>query len=153
MTRSIARLAACLALTLAVATGPAVAVAHAAPTAAPVVSSSQAAGCTASQPKVTFGWGVYLNACGSVWKAFTAATAVTGGAAVTIGCDVAQARVKSKIIEALCDVGGGKALGWGIDLARKVLKNKSINDQSCYQVKIWAGGKPSFKSVKLKNCQ
>lgn len=139
------RIAICSTLAVVLAAGPVTAapMAHAAPVAAE-------AGCTATMPKVTFGLGVYVNACGRVWTAFTAGVLVAGGGAVTGGC--AALKDRHRIAEVLCELGGDKALEWGIRLAKKVLADRKLDSDRCYQVKFGAS-KPTLKSVRLKNCR
>lgn len=105
---------------------------------------------TSSIPKLTFGLRVYVNACGSVWKAFYATTAAAGSATAIGGCALATARLKSPLIATLCDFGGDKALDWGIKLVKKVIKDKSLNPGLCYQAKFPGPGK--LKKVAMKNC-
>jgi hypothetical protein len=139
------RIAICSTLAVALIAGPVTAapVAHAAPVAAE-------AGCSATMPKVTLGLGVYVSACGGVWTAFAAAALVEGGGAVTVGCAVLETR--SRIAAVLCELGGNKALEWGIRLAKKVLADRKLDSARCYQVKYGAG-KPTLKSVRLKHCR
>lgn len=139
------RVAICSTLAVVLAAGPVTAAptAHAAPVAAE-------AGCSATMPRPTIGLGVYVSACGGVWTSFTAAVLVAGGGAVTGGCVALKDR--HRIAEVLCELGGDKALEWGIRLAKKVLADRKFDSARCYQIK-YGIGKPTLKSVRLKNCR
>jgi hypothetical protein len=127
-----------IAIALTVAPTPA---AHAAP-------ADVDARCTATMPKVTYGLGIYVNACGGVWTAFGATVLVAGGGTVTGGCSA----LRNPIVDVLCNLGGDKALEWGIRLAKKVIKDRKLDSDRCYQVKLGVG-KHALKSVRLKNCR
>lgn len=100
-----------------------------------VVDTSEAQGAVVADPRLTFGWGTYLNAWGHEWNAATAALVGVGGTAGVAGCAIAgnlptPLRV---VATAVCGVAG-----WNLINVLQLMGESAVNldGGTCYQMQI-----------------
>jgi hypothetical protein len=106
-------------------------------------------------PRLTFGLGVYLNMTGAEMKAVAAAVVAAGGVAAVATCS-GVTKLPSPIAKAaavLCTAVGAPTLKGIYNTIVSIVKNKKIENGSCYQKKI-VPNTGSFKKVKFAgNCK
>lgn len=100
-----------------------------------VVDTSGAQGVVVADPRLTFGWGTYLNAWGHEWNAATAALAGVGGAAGVVGCAVVG-NLPTPLrffATAVCGVAG-----WNLINVLQIMGASAVNldGGACYQMQI-----------------
>jgi hypothetical protein len=106
-----------------------------------------------ADPRLTFGWGVYLNMRGIEVR--TAATAIVGvgGGAVAVGCTLIS-KLPNQVLRTIATLAcGAGAVNlpkiW--DAIVKIWRDTSIDNSACYQMKIIPRGS-GFKKVSRSNC-
>ncbi|MDN3026666.1 DNRLRE domain-containing protein [Streptomyces sp. S.PB5] len=105
-----------------------------------------------ADPKVSVGWGIYLNATGAEWKAYSQVAVSAGWGAWLYGCTAAKMPAKiAGIGKMVCGAVGVNA--W-TNLAKwlKQIYHWKLSAVGCYQVKIWPFNKKLTK-VSRKNCR
>jgi hypothetical protein len=102
-----------------------------------------------ADPKITFGWSVYLYMTGAEIASLGSALVVGGGAAGIAVCEGVKQlpSALTKLLKRLCIVVGGPSV-------LSILKNleqlyKSVDPNACYEAKLGGRG---FAKVGLKNC-
>ncbi|MDR1428103.1 MAG: hypothetical protein LBJ08_10185 [Bifidobacteriaceae bacterium] len=118
-------------------------IAHRADTAYPVVSD----------PRLTFGWGVYLNMFGDEIKAVASAVVAAGGAAAVAVCSGLPKLpgVLSKFAAAVCTAIGAPTLKTLYQAIVDIASNTTISNGKCYQTKIVPMNR-EWTVVGVKNC-
>ncbi|GGM76662.1 hypothetical protein GCM10012275_54230 [Longimycelium tulufanense] len=114
-----------------------------------VVDHHGAAYPVVADPKLTYGWGVYLNGFGTEWRAlyYAAGGLIAGGiGAVCIASNIPAPA--AALIKLACFIGGGKT-AWGV-LEGVHKKAQSLNPGQCYQMKLDKGA--PLVPVEPKNC-
>ncbi|CAM5334366.1 putative protein OS=Streptomyces alboniger OX=132473 GN=CP975_02035 PE=4 SV=1 [Streptomyces alboniger] len=104
-----------------------------------------------ADPKISFGWGVYLAATGYEWKAWSAAVVTAGYAGMLYTCTAAK--LPAKIAGVTKMVCGAASLNGLKNLLKilKQIKKKKLATKGCYQSKILpSSGKLS--KVSKKKC-
>lgn len=100
-----------------------------------VVDISGAEGAVVADPRLTFGWGTYLNGWGHEWNAATAALVGVGGTAGVAGCAVVgKLPTPLRVVTtAVCGVAG-----WNLINVLQVMGQSAVNldGGTCYQMQI-----------------
>lgn len=117
------------------------------------VDTSDAAFPVVADPRLTFGWGVYLNMYGTELKAISALAYTSGTVAALAACQASKLpAVLGKIVRAMCVVIGGPSVWSIIRGIVSIAKNKKISAGKCYQTKLIPRNN-ALKVVKAKgNC-
>ncbi|WP_331752086.1 DNRLRE domain-containing protein [Streptomyces sp. NBC_00829] len=105
-----------------------------------------------ADPKLTFGWGIYVNAKGVEWKAYGQVAVAAGWGGWLYSCTVAKLPAKiTGIGKMVCGAVGVNA--W-TNLAKwlKQISNWKLSPLGCYQTKIAPSNKKLTK-VSAKNCK
>lgn len=103
-----------------------------------------------ADPRITYGWGVYLNLRGWEAKAIASATYTAGATASIVACEFSKLPSPlSKIVKVLCIVVGGSSVLSIIKTVRSI--SRSVGDNVCLQTKVIPPNR-EIKQVAVKNC-
>ncbi len=99
-----------------------------------------------ADPKITFGWGIYVYMTGSEVYSWATAITAAGGIAGLVGCEFAKLPVViGRAVRVLCITIGGPSV---LSILRNINKiGDSIDVRACYEFK---GG--SYKTVDRRHC-
>jgi hypothetical protein len=91
-----------------------------------------------ADPKITFGWGVYLNGYGVEWKILTASVSAVGGAAVVGACIAVNVpNPWGAVLKAACGTVGASNLKNYLNWIRSAYNaNPSLDNGTCYQTNL-----------------
>ncbi|WP_229053400.1 hypothetical protein [Aeromicrobium sp. Leaf350] len=105
-----------------------------------------------ADPRVTYGWGVYLNLRGWEVKAIASVSYTTGAVASLLACSAkGLPSILGKLVDVACKVVGGASL---LSIARgltSIAKSRAVTANGCYQTKIVPPNR-KLEQVALKNC-
>ncbi|MFC4336049.1 hypothetical protein [Salininema proteolyticum] len=107
-----------------------------------------------ADPKVTFGWGVYLNMWGREMKAVGVALGGISYSAYWGSCvylDKIPHPAFRNVIRGVCAVVGVGTAKDFLKHMKKLIENDKWNSSSCYQIKIATNDR--WKKVSKKNCR
>ncbi|MDK1472739.1 hypothetical protein QNO07_04735 [Streptomyces sp. 549] len=108
-----------------------------------------------ADPKITFGAGIYFNAWGAEWKAYTIAAGSVAYFANVAGCaftDKVPHLVLKRAATVICSAVGYKTLkDWGTFL-RTTIKDKKLIGGACYQTRLTPKNSKLTK-VSAGNCK
>jgi hypothetical protein len=107
----------------------------------------------AADPKLTFGWGIYLNITGAEIKAI--ATAVIGAGGLTI-YTVCNGKIKlpsllATVVRLLCPLLSGVTVYAILNTIVNLWRNQALHTTWCYQKRI-VGPSTGWYTVPFKNC-
>lgn len=105
-----------------------------------------------ADPKLTYGWGVYLNLTGYEVKAIATAVLTSGGIAGILACNTSSLpTVIGVLVRALCIVVGGPSVLSILYAVRSLWSNGGVVLSACYQKRILPsiGG---WSRVAIGNC-
>jgi hypothetical protein len=107
----------------------------------------------AADPRLTYGWGVYLNVTGAEAKAIgTAAVALGGGLNIAICAGKGLPLVIGRLAAILCTVVGGASV---LSIIKSIVSlwraGGSTSNNTCYQKRI-VGPSTGWYRVALRNC-
>ncbi|MFB8142291.1 hypothetical protein [Streptomyces parvus] len=104
-----------------------------------VAPSSETTFPVVADPKLTYGVGIYFNATGAEWKSYAIAAGSVGYFANVVGCGftdkVPHAALK-RAAQLICSVIGYKTLKDYGAFLKKVVKDKKLSADTCYQTRL-----------------
>ena len=106
-----------------------------------------------ADPRLTYGWGVYLNMRGWEVRAIASVTYTTGAVASIVACEVTSKlpSILGKLVKVLCVVVGGSSVLSLVKGLTSIAKSKNVDDNSCYQTKVVPPNR-ELKKVAVSNC-
>lgn len=106
-----------------------------------------------ADPRLSFGWGVYLNITGAEIKGIATLAIASGGVAAIATCSgVANLpHAAAKMATVLCTAVGAPTIKVIYQTIVDTWKTQSIKTGTCYQMKI-VGGRTPLKPVDMKKC-
>lgn len=106
----------------------------------------------AADPRLTYGWGVYLNVTGAEAKALATGLVAIGGAGAIVGCAglAKLPSVVAKIVSVLCTAVGAPTIR-SILSSISVLWRNGASTYTCYQKRI-VGPSTGWYKVAMANC-
>lgn len=105
-----------------------------------------------ADPRLTYGWGVYLNMRGWEVKALASVTYTTGAVASIVACQTSKLPSPlSRIVMLACNVIGGSSVLSIVKTLSSIAKSKAVAANGCYQTKIVPPSK-ILKKVAVHNC-
>lgn len=108
----------------------------------------------AADPRLTFGWGVYLNVTGAEAKAIASAVLAIGGAGAIVACSGLGRLpvVLGRVVQLLCTAVGVPTIRVILNSIVSLWRNGgSTSTSTCYQKRI-VGPSTGWYVVALRNC-
>jgi len=108
----------------------------------------------AADPRLTFGWGVYLNVTGAEAKAIATALVAAGGAGAIVACSGLSKlpAVVGRIVQLLCTAVGVPTIRGILSSIVSLWRGGgSTSNYTCYQKRI-VGPSTGWYKVALSNC-
>lgn len=117
------------------------------------VDTSDAQGPIVADPRLTYGWGVYLNLFGTEIKTYASAIVAAGGAGAIATCALDKIPAGlTGLVKLLCTAVGAPTIIGIAGAIVSIWRNSSIDSGACYQKRIVPNVGRANKVKMVGNC-
>jgi hypothetical protein len=105
-----------------------------------------------ADPRLTYGWGVYLNLRGWEVKSLASVSYTAGAVASMVACSTSRLPSPlAKLVSAACHIVGGASLVSIAKTLTSIARSRRVISDGCYQTKVVPPNR-KLKKVAKKNC-